>query len=580
MSNALPNPAERAADAALDRVYACIKECKSFRLEAGAGAGKTHSLIMALRYLVRDQGTALLRRHQMVACITYTNVAKNEIESRTDRHPAIHCDTIHAFCWSMIKDFQSQLRKELPQIGSWPDKLQEAGGVGTRTIEYVLGYGKVYPESISLYHSDVLALFVTLMKYDKFRALLASRYPILFIDEYQDTDIGIAEALSTHYFGKEGAPIIGLFGDHWQKIYRGVCGKIDHPALVVIGKEANFRSVKIVVDALNRMRPELPQNVKDPDARGFVAVFHSNGWVGDRRTEAHWKGDLPEEVAHDCLNTLKETLTSQGWEFSPEKTKILMLTHNVLAKEQGYFNLASVFRYNDAIIEKTDPHIAFFIDRLEPVCIAYENKHFGQMFAALGGITPAIRSNTDKLNWVTDMEALLTIRGNGTIGAVVDHLRRTQHPPISDVVERKERELEQLGPAPHFEEESPFETLYKLRNVSYKEVVGLARFHDGLTTYSTNHGVKGAEFENVLVVVGRGWNLYNFNQMLELAGSPNSIPSSKWDAFERARNLFYVACSRPQKRLALLFTQELSDKALATLNIWFGEGAIRSFCIP
>lgn len=29
------------------------------------------------------------------------------------------------------------------------------------------------------------------------------------------------------------------------------------------------------------------------------------------------------------------------------------------------------------------------------------------------------------------------------------------------------------------------------------------------------HGVKDAEFENVLVVVGRGWNKYNFGKMLE-----------------------------------------------------------------
>ena len=38
------NPAEKAAQRALETVYECISECRSFRLEAGAGAGKTYSL--------------------------------------------------------------------------------------------------------------------------------------------------------------------------------------------------------------------------------------------------------------------------------------------------------------------------------------------------------------------------------------------------------------------------------------------------------------------------------------------------------------------------------------------------------
>lgn len=577
MPKASQNPAEKAAEAALKLVYECIREGKSFRLEAGAGAGKTHTLISALKYLISSQGAAFLRLHKRVACITYTNVAKNEIESRTDRHPAIFCDTIHAFCWSAIKDFQPQLRKELPFLERWAEKLKESGGVGTRTIEYKLGHGKVHPDSISLYHNDVLDLFVVLTKYKKFRTLLVSRYPILFIDEYQDTDAGFAEALKVHFLGAEAGPQIGLYGDHWQKIYRGVCGKIESPALTAINKEANFRSVKVVVDVLNRMRPELPQYVKDPNAEGFVAVYHINEWAGERRTEANWKGELPAKVAHGYLKALGQKLADQGWEFAEDKSKILMLTHNVLAEEQGYRNLAGVFEYTESFIKKEDEHIAFLVDVLEPACIAYENKRFGETFAVMGGSTPAIHSHSDKLKWATDMEALLKIRSNGTIGEVINHLRKTQHPPIPDSIERKERELEQLGPDPNFEEGSPIETLYKLRSISYQEVVALDRFLDGHTPFATKHGVKGAEFENVLVVVGKGgWNLYNFNQMLELGEDPDHIPQNKWDAFERARNLFYVACSRPRKRLALLFTQEVSAKALATLGKWFGKESIYS----
>jgi DNA helicase-2/ATP-dependent DNA helicase PcrA len=78
-----------------------------------------------------------------------------------------------------------------------------------------------------------------------------------------------------------------------------------------------------------------------------------------------------------------------------------------------------------------------------------------------------------------------------------------------------------------------------------------------------------------LVVVGRGWNRYNFEEMLALASLPK-IPSEKQDAFERNRNLFYVVCSRPKRRLALLFTQKLGQDALGTLSRWFGAENINS----
>ncbi|WP_254880849.1 3'-5' exonuclease [Escherichia coli] len=115
--------------------------------------------------------------------------------------------------------------------------------------------------------------------------------------------------------------------------------------------------------------------------------------------------------------------------------------------------------------------------------------------------------------------------------------------------------------------------LEKLHQIAYSEVKVLRHYLDGHSPFETKHGVKGAEFENVLVVVGRGWNQYNFAEMLELAGA-QVISAAKEDTYERNRNLFYVACSRPKKRLSILFTQSLSPDALATLENWFGKETI------
>ncbi len=562
------NPAEIAAQRALDEMFDCIRTRQNFRLEAGAGAGKTYSLIKALRLIINEQGTTLQRRSQQVACITYTNVATNEITSRTDGHPAIHSSTIHSFCWDLIKGFQPVLRAKVSEIDAWSEKLEEASGIGTRTIDYDLGYRRINETHLLLHHDDVLTLAVALMEQRKFRKILIARFPILLIDEYQDTNAGFADSIVEHFVGPSDGPLIGLFGDSWQKIYRDVSGLIEHVNLRRIGKEANFRSVKEVVHMLNQIRPDLPQEVKDPSATGSVAVYHSNDWVGVRRSGSHWKGDLPPEDTRAYLARLRARLADEGWEFSTEKTKILMLTHNVLAAEQNYGQIVRAFRYNDSFIKKEDPHIAFLIDTVEPTCVAFQNGRFGEMFATMGAHSVNIRSLEDKKAWVRDMTALIDLRDTGTIGEVLDFLKETRRPRLPEAVQRRETELLNAKPE-EIDKSLTLIQISKLREIPYTELISLALFVNDHTPFSTKHGVKGAEFENVLVVLGRGWNQYNWNQYLEWF--PDRFPVNKANFYERNRNLFYVVCSRPKKRLALLFTQILSEVALATLRSWFGE---------
>lgn len=457
----------------------------------------------------------------------------------------------------------------------WREKLEEVGGsLGNRSIDYNLGHRSIRGHRVTIHHDDVLSLTISLMQHEKFRRVITARFPIILVDEYQDTDKDWIEAIKVHFLGQPNTPLFGFFGDHWQKIYGGGCGKLEHPNVVEIGKEANFRSDKAIVDSLNRMRPELPQFVKDPEAEGQIRVFHTNNWQGERQKGAHWNGDLPLPEGQAILERVKTTLQQDGWDFSPDHTKILMLTHRLLANQQGYSNIVATFRYNESFTKKEHPHIAFFVDKLEPACDAFTARRYGAMFDALGGNTPQLRSHANKASWHDSLTQLLAIREVGTIGQVIEHLLTQRRPRLPDTVEKYERELRDFDRTAGIEMPRMLVELEKLRNISYSEVKSLRRYLDGHSPFETKHGVKGAEFENVLVVVGRGWNQYNFGEMLELARSP-MIPTGKKESFERNRNLFYVACSRPQKRLAILFTQALSPEALATLDNWFGADAIR-----
>ena len=71
------------------RSYYDIEERKSFVLEAGAGSGKTYALIQTLNYLIQHKSENLKIANQKIVCITYTNVAKNEIIDRIENNELV-----------------------------------------------------------------------------------------------------------------------------------------------------------------------------------------------------------------------------------------------------------------------------------------------------------------------------------------------------------------------------------------------------------------------------------------------------------------------------------------------------------
>lgn len=265
MPNLAESPADEAGRKALEQMYACLDGGQSFRLEAGAGAGKTYSLEKALSRLIDRRGTELIRQRQQVACITYTNVAKEEIISRFQAHPAIRAETVHGFCWSLLKDFQVNLRGFLGEQPFWSERFEPVGGIGARVIHYEMGIPRLSDEEVSIRHEDVLSLMVQALAFPKFRAVFTSRYPVLLIDEYQDTDEQFFGAISSWYLDRGEGPVIGLFGDHWQRIYGEGC--VNRPGFRR-HLQARFRQGTFCIRGLVRPCVRTPtRTVQDSAAR-------------------------------------------------------------------------------------------------------------------------------------------------------------------------------------------------------------------------------------------------------------------------------------------------------------------------
>ncbi len=574
------SPAEQASQEALAQIRYCIDNNLCFRLEAGAGAGKTYSLIESIKYLISLQGNLLISNQQQIACITYTNIAKDEIKDRTDHHPVIYADTIHSFCWSILQHYQVKLREYIPELGEkWQKRISDSSGVNNQYVKYDLGFPSINDTEISLHHDDVVTLMARMLIYPKFQQLLKSKFPIVFIDEYQDTDRKLADAIVENLIDNDYGMMVGLFGDHWQKIYgSSACGLISSSKgkIVEIGKNANFRSDKKIVYCLNRMRPGLLQAESNPSSEGTIKIFHSNDWSGVRRDGkggGHWKDDLPEEAVKEYVLKTKLLMTADEWDMSPEKTKVLFLTNNLIASEQDFRNLANCFFYTDDYLKKNDKYIKFFLEVVEPTLFAYEKKQYGELLQITTKNNPQLKCQSDKTAWLKCLSKALEISASGTIAEMLNLLMETQIPKVPSKIEESEKRFKKLMEDSQGEMEASdvdfIERLKKFHSIRYSEVSNLNAYIEDKTPFSTKHGVKGAEFNNVLVVCGRGWNHYNWNQMLEWMDG--SYPSDKQEVFERSRNLFYVSCSRAKHNLTLLFTQKLSTKSISTLEQIFGK---------
>jgi DNA helicase-2/ATP-dependent DNA helicase PcrA len=567
-SASLSSSAELESRSALDGIEAALAERRSFKLEAGAGAGKTFSLVQALNGILADREAYLPLPHQRVACLTYTNVARDEVRARITASNAVFIDTLHGFLWEMIAPFQKPMLKRLHLLGR--SQFQDVDFHEIAAVEYTLGIPAIRDGVASLHHDDVPSLAAQLFGEEKFLRIIADRFPVIFIDEYQDTPTGVLEAAFEGFEGIERPPIIGLFGDAWQQIYDDTCGSITRPDISPILKKANFRSDRAVVGFLNKLRPSLPQAARENAGEGSVMMFHTNNWVGERQ-KGQWKGQISEEATSRSLAWVRDRLVEEGVIQGRDDLKVLMLTHSSIGKELGYPSLSGVFRYKDAFIKKQDPTIEFFTDSLEPAFDAYRQRRFGLMFSVLEGRSPVLKGADDKLKWVAGLSALTELCATGTVGDVLDGVRKAGlfmlPPRVASREADAERPADAADPRKLVEHRN-------LRNVPYSEIRALTNYLTEQSVFSTKHSVKGAEFDNVLVVVGRGWSKYDFGKMLATEPSVDMNPKDR-ASFERARNLFYVACSRAKRNLVLLFVQSLDTSAEKRLLEFVGRDGIR-----
>lgn len=549
------------------KILECLKERRSFLIDAGAGSGKTSSLIRALDYIRGPDRSTAVTNSQRVACITFTNVAKNEIIERTEHDPLFIVSTIHDFLWAAIKPFQKELKPALLSFnaslpGSSRRKQNEAdleqALKGVPGISYS-DRGANFMEG-RIFHEDLLGVaHVMFRDHPMLSKVVAARFPFIFVDEYQDTDPLVISILLDHLIKSDVPPLIGFFGDKMQNIYTGGVGELapEHQAMLVhIKKEENYRCSHAVIDLLNNVRTDIRQEPAGDNLPG-AAVYVSLAGIDPA-------ADLPALA-------IQKVQAKFGWE--PEgELKVLFLTHRLIARKAGYEALWTAYNERGSFARDRfqggeDPIAAFFVNRVEPIIESWRQGKAGRCISLISDRPKPIAAQAEKARVKAALDGLVTlVDGGATVEAVLKHIEDAELVPLLDDLEAGISG--KVAPAEAGTPEAEHQVfMEKLLTIPYVEISNYRAVLQHNLPYSTKHGVKGDQFRNVLVVLddaGANWNQYSFGKLL--AGTDTSESRIK-----RSRNLFYVCCSRAKDKLIVA---DLGATVQAKVEELFGADAV------
>ncbi len=161
---------------------------------------------------------------------------------------------------------------------------------------------------------------------------------------------------------------------------------------------------------------------------------------------------------------------------------------------------------------------------------------------------------------------LIDIWDSGTVRDVLIYAKGRNICRISDRLEHhlgRELRTEEYDPDEHALEKTDW-LADEYFSMGTQGLLAYADFAADSTPFSTQHGVKGEEYDDVLVVfddVEAGWNLYSFTKLL--------IPSVAGEGTEgqlrRSKKLAYVCFTRARRNLRIILFCPNPEAAKAEL---------------
>ncbi len=545
----------------IEDVKICIDNKQSFILEAGAGAGKTYTLMQTIDYI---QST---NYKSNILCITYTNVAKEEIRRRS-KNSKIEVNTLHEFLWGFIKQFQIELLKEVEQIIEKEKvvilsniekaegilakprkntniankteelmkerrKLEKYSNYSFKAINYT-GYKQLYKGNLG--HDEIINIATKFLESKSFINILLNQYNYIFIDEYQDTNLDLLRKIikiisdnTSHY-----SAIVGLFGDKMQQIYSNSSLDFNWGELgfKVIEKRENHRSNEMIIKGNNFLRGD-----------GFIQSCEDKS-IPLNKFEFILNIDPNDKYLVDYLNQ------------DHSLYKRLYLTHKEIAEELGFLPLSNAFTnhyggylVNDKFLKLEDVFINFIVKEILVDISGYFNGDHKSLINKIQSIDFTVES-LEKLN--NNLKQELTF--DKSIMEIISFLEKNYL-----LNEKKYKEIYK-----YYEDYEILDFLEEILSISLEVYMKFYYFINKATSLETMAGVKGEEYENVIVNINSNvhWPKYNLNEFFLTGISDTS-------SIKNTHKLFYVCCTRAKSSLIVNYiingVSEFDDKKIQTI---------------
>ena len=184
----------------------------------------------------------------------------------------------------------------------------------------------------SLNHSEVVAITAAFLESKPaLRGLLVSRFPVLLVDESQDTSHAVMDALLRVEANHRGTFCLGLVGDTMQRIYadgkKRLAEAIPEP-WAGPRKRMNHRCPSRVVELINKVRrgEDFEEQVPRSDAGdGIARLFVAAEGPADKAA-----------VEAAATRTMASATGDPEWAAGPHAIKTLALEHLMSARRFGF----------------------------------------------------------------------------------------------------------------------------------------------------------------------------------------------------------------------------------------------------
>lgn len=611
-----------------EEIYSCLNPAnpKSFFLFAGAGSGKTRSLVNVLQRFKNEYGKLFRLHRKKIAIITYTNAASDEINRRLEFDSIFSVSTIHSFAWEAIKHYTSDIREWLRKslsadIVALNAEQSKSRDLGNKTsleraakikskskrfesldsiVKFIYNPNGDNITRDSLNHTEVISIAAYFIaNLPLMQDIVISRFPVILIDESQDTKRELIDAFFLLQQQKKESFLLGLFGDTMQRIYmdgKENLGRNLPHGWITPAKKMNHRSGKRIIRLINDIRKGIDGQEQQPRTDkedGFVRLF-----IVSRNTN--------KQQAEVKICQRMKTITNDSlWHDEDNKdVKTLILEHHMAARRMGFFDFFAPLYEQDklrtGLLDGTLPALRLFTKIILPLI---EANIRGDQFE----VTRIVKANAEiltKQQLIQSEEQLENVkRAKKMLESLLQLWDSDKDPLLKDVllnifdsklfsipesllpvvagaasvnanIETPEQNSDEITAAWRQALEVPFSQLK-----TYSEYLSEK------SKFGTHQGVKGLEYERVMVIIddeeAKGF-LFSYDKLFGAKGLTDgdrkNINEGKETGIDRTRRLFYVACSRAKNSLAIVaYTDSPAAIKQNAINYgWFEQNEIET----